>query len=313
VKNLTKIVSISCLLITTCRTQTTKEFQEGSITTSDGVQLYYCLVGAGPDTVVVPAAAYLVQEFKRLSPGRTLIFYDPRNRGRSAAASDSTNIGMQYGLADVESVRQYFGLKKMSLIGMSYLGAMVALYAAEHPEQVDRVVQIDPIPPRKDPYWQQFRTIHAARMDSLGFGCLQNMQDMVEDIATPAIYRKMVDRLRLAAMMANPEAISSLKAEHRSDLENESPENIEFVMSKMYESLGDWDWRNEMGNLLMPVLTIQGEQDPIPMNSAVEWVEILPNARLFKIPDSGHLPFVEQPEIFYPAVEKILNGEWPEG
>ena len=72
-------------------------------------------------------------------------------------------------------------------------------------------------------------------------------------------------------MMANPETISSLKAEHRSDLENESPENIEFMMSKMYESLGDWDWRNEMGNLLMPVLTIQGEQDPIPMNSAVEW------------------------------------------
>ncbi len=63
----------------------------------------------------------------------------------------------------------------------------------------------------------------------------------------------------------------------------------------------------------MPVLTIQGEQDAIPMNSAQEWVEILPNARLFKIPDSGHLPFIEQPDIFYPAVEQFLNGQWPEG
>ncbi len=35
-------------------------------------------------------------------------------------------------------------------------------------------------------------------------------------------------------------------------------------------------------------------------------------ARLLKIPDSGHLPFVEQPDIFYPAVEQFLNGEWPE-
>ncbi len=311
--NLIKIVSISCLIITTLCTRAIKEFQEGTITTSDGVQLYSCLVGAGPDTVLVPAAAYLVQEFKRLSPGRTLIFYDPRNRGRSEAVSDTTHLGIQYSLSDLEDVRQHFRIKKMSLIGWSYLGAMVALYAAEHPEQVDRVVQIGPIPPRRDPYWQQFLTVHAARMDSLGFGCLQNMQRTIEDIATPATYRKMVARLQMAAMLANPKATSSLKAEHRSDLENESPENIEFVMSKMYESIGDWDWRHELSNLLMPVLTIQGEQDPLPMAGAEEWVEILPNARLLRIPASGHLPFVEQPEIFYPAVEQFLNGEWPEG
>jgi len=35
-------------------------------------------------------------------------------------------------------------------------------------------------------------------------------------------------------------------------------------------------------------LGMPGKPDPLPMNSA-EWVEILPNARLLKIPDSGHL------------------------
>ncbi len=50
-------------------------------------------------------------------------------------------------------------------------------------------------------------------------------------------------------------------------------------------------------------LGMPGKQNPLPMNSAKEWVEILPNARLLKISDSGHLPFVEQPNIFYPAVE----------
>ena len=136
--------------------------------------------------------------------------------------------------------------------------------------------------------------------------------DTIEEITTSATYRKMVARLRLAAMMANPKTIDRIQGDHL-NLENESPENIEFVLSKMYESIGDWDWRDDMSNLLMPVLTIQGAQDPIPMNSAMEWVEILPNARLLKIPDSGHLPFVEQPDIFYPAVEQFLNGEWPEG
>jgi len=153
---------------------------EGTITTSDGVQLYYCLVGSGPDTVVVPAAAYLVREFKRLAPGRTLIFYDARNRGRSASTSDSTHLGIQYGLADLEKVREYFGIKKMSLIGWSYLGAMVALYAEEHPMQVDRIVQVDPMPPRKDPYWEQFQTVRAARLDSLGLNYLRKMRHLFE-------------------------------------------------------------------------------------------------------------------------------------
>jgi len=49
------------------------------------------------------------------------------------------------------------------------------------------------------------------------------------------------------------------------------------------------------------------------MAGAEEWVEILPNARLLRIPASGHVPFVEQPELFYSAVEHFLNGEWPEG
>ncbi len=138
------------------------------------------------------------------------------------------------------------------------------------------------------------------------------MQHRIEEITTSATYRKMVDRLRLAAMMANPKTIDRIQGDH-SNLENESPESIDFVMSKMYESIGDWDWRDDMSNLLMPVLTIQGEQDAVPMDSAKERVEILPNARLLKIPDSGHLPFVEQPDIFYPAVEKFLNGKWPEG
>lgn len=129
------------------------------------MQSYYCLVGTGPDTLVVPAAAFLVQKFKRLSPGLTFVFYDPRNRGRSEAVSDTTHLGIQYSLSDLEDVRQHFRIKKMSLIGWSYLGAMVALYAAERPEQVDRVVQIGPIPPRKNPYWQQFLTLRAARME----------------------------------------------------------------------------------------------------------------------------------------------------
>ena len=54
-------------------------------------------------------------------------------------------------------------------------------------------------------------------------------------------------------------------------------------------------------------LGMPGKQNPLLLNSAKEWVKILPNARLLRIPRFGHLPFVEQPDIFYPAVEQILE------
>ena len=43
------------------------------------------------------------------------------------------------------------------------------------------------------------------------------------------------------------------------------------------------------------------------------WVSSLGNARLLVVQEAGHLPFVEQPEVFYPAVDTFLKGEWPAG
>jgi hypothetical protein len=31
------------------------------------------------------------------------------------------------------------------------------------------------------------------------------------------------------------------------------------------------------------------------------------------IPEAGHLPFVEKPDLFFPAVDAFLKGNWPDG
>ena len=53
-------------------------------------------------------------------------------------------------------------------------------------------------------------------------------------------------------------------------------------------------------------------QDSLPMEGSRLWASYMPNARLMAIPEAGHLPFVEQPDTFYPAVDIFLKGEWPE-
>lgn len=134
-------------------TSTTEEgpeqlrFEESYVTTPDGVRLYVRVAGIGPDTVIVPAAAWLARDLGPLVPGRTLIFFDPRGRGASDAVLDTARLGLELEIGDIDFVREQFGIERMSLIGWSYLGAVVALYATEHPEHVKRVVQVGPMAP----------------------------------------------------------------------------------------------------------------------------------------------------------------------
>jgi pimeloyl-ACP methyl ester carboxylesterase len=46
---------------------------------------------------------------------------------------------------DLEAVRAHFGIEKPDLIGFSYLGKLVVLYATQHPDHVNRIVQIGPV------------------------------------------------------------------------------------------------------------------------------------------------------------------------
>lgn len=52
--------------------------------------------------------------------------------------------GAHNDVRDLEAVRHHFQLERVSLLGHSYLGIVVALYAMKHPDRVNRVVQIGP-------------------------------------------------------------------------------------------------------------------------------------------------------------------------
>jgi len=58
-------------------------------------------------------------------------------------------------------------------------------------------------------------------------------------------------------------------------------------------------------------LVIHGTEDLIPLESSREWAATLSNARLLVIQGSGHFPHLEFPEVYFPAVNCFLAGEWP--
>src|SRR5688572_17818970 len=108
-----------------------RKVEEGYLTTPDGVRLFYQRVGNGPQTVLQPGRLFAFEELRWLGEHFTLISYDMRNRGRSDLVLDEAKITFEQDVADMETVRRHFGVERMALLGYSYLGKIVVLYALE--------------------------------------------------------------------------------------------------------------------------------------------------------------------------------------
>ena len=82
---------------------------EGYVTVEDGVRLYFQKLGNGVDTVVLLNGYYLLDDFKYLAEGRTLLSLDLRNRGRSDYITDGSKLqrGIQQDVHDLETVRSH--------------------------------------------------------------------------------------------------------------------------------------------------------------------------------------------------------------
>src|SRR5713226_4044154 len=193
---------------------------EDYVKTADGARLFVQKLGNGPQTVVIPNGFYLFDDFKHLAEGCTLVLLDLRNRGRSDSVSDSEELkrGVHHNVDDLEAVRQHFGIGQMDLLGHSYAGLMVILYAMRYPAQVNRVVQIGPM----DPFHGKQYPAHLMCADDTlreVFARLGQLQKERGSMDRLEFCRKFWSVLRLI-YVANPEDAEKINWGH-CDLPNE--------------------------------------------------------------------------------------------
>lgn len=280
---------------------------EGYVEVNPGVEIYFERVGDGPEVVVIPGGMYLREEFAVLaSPARTLLFLDQRGRGRSSQIKDTIQLGMDQEIADIEAIRAHFEIEQIALIGWSYGGGVVALYALRHPEHVTRLVQIGAMPPRKVPYWSEYLEINAARRNTSVQSRLTTLREAVSNSGGPE-QRRAYWHLFHEALKYNPDTELRFRNDYYT-LQNEMPGYVfEVPIAAIFASIGDWDWRTELGGIKVPVLTIHGDYDSLPLAGAREWVAVMPNAQLRIIPQAGHFPWAENPDAVFPAIDQFLS------
>ena len=127
--------------------------REGYVTTDDGVGLFYRIEGSGPQTLVVVhggpgfSLESVRADFAPFARNRRVIYYDQRGNGRSSLIDDPAKLAWQHHVADLEAIRRHFRLRKMTLLGNSWGGLLISLYAAAHPDRVERLVLDSPAAP----------------------------------------------------------------------------------------------------------------------------------------------------------------------
>lgn len=298
-----------------------QEPSEGYILTPDRVRIFYKIVGTGSVTLVAVhggpgnSLESIRADLEPLAKGRRVIYYDQRGQGRSELITDESKLGYEQHVSDLDAVRQHFKLEKVTLLGNSWGGLLISLYAIAHPDRVERLVLHNPAPPMN--------------------GFLTDMQDEISRRMNSLYKPEQLKRVRFTEKAGNwlkakdPVAICrefltlvlttytysrTLNIGFKGDLcagSRESVRQNRTVNAQVWRSLGDFNLVPKLAMVNAPVLVIHGAADVIPLRGSEFWASGYPNARLLVIEKAGHLSHVETPEVFFPSVETFLKGSFP--
>ena len=285
---------------------------DGYATTDDGLRLFVRTLGHGARTLVVPNGLYFVDALTYLADDRTLVVYDVRNRGLSETVTDRAKLarGIEQDADDLDAVRRHLGVDCIDLLGHSYIGLMVALYAMRYPSHVNRIVQIGPMQPDSRVQYSAPLSNTDATFNEVLSRIAELQKDRPSDPETAC--RRFWDVLR-PLYVVDPRDADKVDW-GRCELENER--NLmrywqgELIPSVQRLSLQAEDY----AKATMPVLTIHGDKDrSAPYGGGRDWAARLPDARLLTIRDAGHAPWIEAPAGVFDAIRVFLDGRWPDG
>ncbi len=287
----------------------------GFLPTHDGSRLFYRKLGRGPQTVIIPGGFLFGDAFDHLAgQQRTVIFYDMRNRGASDRIEDAAKLTMEADVRDLETVRRHFGLKKFVPVGYSYLGFMVVLHAKDHPQHVERIVQLGPVPRQWDtkfPEQLTNRDVTQIIPDEV-WNPLQELKKQGYDKLHPQDYCEKRYQVLRVMLVGDPK--NADKIPNSCHLSNEWPVNFDrhleahFVGSVQKLKVT----KEDVQKVSAPVLTIHGTKDRNAAYGARrEWALTLPDARLVTVKGAAHQSWADAPELVFDSLRTFLEGKWP--
>ena len=286
---------------------------------ADGVMIYYKEFGKGEPLMIVhggPGAThdYFLPHLLPLARNNRLIFIDERGSGKSEKLEDVKLYTVENMVEDVEAVREALGLGKMNLLGHSYGGVLAQAYALKYQENLSHLILCstfsstsmmnDVFVKIKENMTPELRE-RINKMESEGlFGhglpYEQNRYTNEYKIAAwgegyfPYLYQK----------NPNPDYDPTAGGFSWALYREMWGSNGEYVIDGNLVSV---EYTDMLHTIIAPTLITVGDHDECAPSLSEMMHEKIPNSEIVIYPQSGHLTFVDQPDMFMKSIEDFLS------
>ncbi|MDQ1551007.1 MAG: hypothetical protein QOD50_429 [Actinomycetota bacterium] len=252
-------------------------------------RIAYDVQGSGPLVICAPGMGDIRQTFRYLVPalvdaGYRVATFDIRGHGESDTSFRSFDDDAE--ASDIIALAEHLG-SPAAVIGNSMGSAAGVIAAAQRPELVTGLVLVGPFV--RDP------KVNLALRALMRAATAAPWAAPVWKSYLPSLYagRKPADQAEFAAR-ANTAMRRRGYAAAFSKTTHTSHDPAEAVLSSVRTS----------------VLVVMGELDPDFPKPAVEanWIAERLDGEVLMVPEAGHYPQSQRPDLVYPAVVAFLNG-----
>jgi len=251
----------------------------------EGVSLHYEESGAGTPVLLLHGLGSSGQDWElvapRLAAHHRVIVPDVRGHGRSEKPKGP--YGVPLFARDVASLCDRLGLERVHVVGLSMGGMIGFQLAVERPELVRSLVVVNSGPDMV-PGTMRMKLMFATRM-----------------LLLKLLGPKTLARVIAPKLFPKPE-----QAELRKRVEESIGANDPDAYQRATRGLVGWSVLERLKDITCPVLVLASDRDYTPLSVKQAYVDVLRDARLQVIHDSGHASPVDQPVPISEAVKGFL-------
>jgi proline iminopeptidase len=320
-----KVLSLFALLVcafaTLCAQTTPAVYvQQDGFVDAHGVLIYYKSLGQGPPLMVVhggPGAdhTYFLPYLLPLARTHRLIFIDERGSGHSERLQDTSRYTVEAMADDVEDVRVGLGLGQISLLGHSYGGVLAQAYALKYQQNLSHLIlnstfpstrQMNEVLAREK---AQMPPKKLSRLNQLEGAGLFGKGEAWEHGRYPEEYEKLAWGPGYFAFLygARPDPNYDPVANGNTSWELYREmwgSHGEFVIDGNLKSV---EYVDRLPAVHVPTLILVGDHDECDPSLSREMHDKIAGSQLVILPNSGHMNFVDQPDLWHKTVEEFLG------
>lgn len=297
--------------------------QQDGFVDAHGVLIYYVAFGQGPPLVVVhggPGAdhTYFLPYLVPLARTHRLIFIDERGSGRSQRLQDTSRYTVEAMVEDVEDVRVALKLGKISLLGHSYGGVLAQAYALKYQQNLSHLILNSTFPSTREMNEvlarekAQMPPEKLKRLNELEAAGLFGKGEAWEHGRYPAEYAGLAWGPGYFPFLygARPDPNYDPQAQNTGTswelYRTMWGEHGEFVIDGNLKSV---EYVNRLPSIHVPTLIMAGDHDECDPSLSREMHEKIAGSQLEILANSGHMNFVDQPDLWQKTVEDFLAGK----